>query len=150
MADAILVTQSNLDILLKGLKSRFLYRMSNTPFALAHTKISVLDVIQTAGAGTNILANDGTYKPMQTSTITDVTTKTNNAYSVLNIKPYNSTYIPDIPEYQNIVSKLSPIINTGDGTKVLNDAGVYVDVNLYRGLNSTEITDLCNQIKGGY
>lgn len=150
MADAILVTQSNLDVLLKGLKSRFLYKINNTPFAAAHTKISVLDIININGTGTNILADDGTYKPMQTSVIIDVYSRATNAYNTLKIIPYNSTYIPDIPAYQNVVSKLTPIINNGNGTKLFNDKGIYVDVNIYRGMKASDIADLCNQIKGGY
>ena len=150
MADQILVTQSNLDVLLKGLKSRFLVSYNNiTVFSNASVKISILDIIKTNGTGTNVLANDSTYKSMQTSNIIDVYTRSNSVYTLLNIKAYNSTYIPDIPVYQNIVNKLTPIITNGNGDKLLNDMGVYVDVTLYRGLTTIELTNLTNDIIGG-
>ena len=152
MSDKILISKDNVELILTQV-AKILYSQINAnalDLSSYKDKLQILNYIVTNGNGTNILADDGNYKSKQASVITDIYTRSNTVYSTLKIIPYNSTYIPNIPEYQNLATKLAIIVNNGDGTKLLNDKGVYVDVNIYRGLTTTEITDVCNQIKGGY
>lgn len=152
MADVPLVSQTNLDTLLKGLKSAFLSKINTvTVVKNAETVLNnKATVIITNGTGTNVLADNGTYKSNQSSNITTLSTNTNTTWNTLKIQQdVNGHYYPNIPEYNNIVSKITPIINNGDGTLFLNDKGSYVDVQLYREMSTDEINNFCTDIEGG-
>ena len=154
MVDSVLVSQDNLLILLQSLKGEFLTQLTHvTVFTNASTKISILDLIKTDLTGNNILADDGTYKDPRLTDQATITAKATTVWNLLNIKNPTGYYYPDIPEYNNYITavkaKTDIIVKTGTGTKLLNDMGLYVDVNTYRGLTTDEVTSLCVQIKGG-
>lgn len=145
----ILVTQDNIQQLMLGIVEQYQEKLKTNKIAAADNAISNILDLTVSGTGSKILSNNGSYKESKKSDIDDLMSKFHIIQNVMTISKDGQNYKVTFPEYSEMQLIVDKILTTGTGNKLYTNNGEYIEKLQINPMNTTDITNMINQIKDG-
>jgi len=145
MSNSVLISKENIQTILTAVVSQLYANIKAMDLSAADkTKLTILNYIVSTGDGSKFLSDNGTYKTIDVSNITNMSSKIATIYSIFNI--VGNTYTLTLPA--DIQAKVNALNSTGDGSKVLADDGTYKDLGalILTTLTDTEVSTLISSV----